>query len=187
MSTALTSGVLSGAIFDAVRRYASRRTRKWAEADAKDRGEFRGKGSYEETGRPDWYRVSLDLTDPLRLYSFETRHEYRTSFVFECDLGSVPDVVQGAGGGLLKLKPTDFWRSYGLHDDGYRLGGLFIRDPAKTEEWTFVRLDRVHVDVVLLWGLSAEGANNATLQAVYRAVRLGAAIPWRRHRADDPA
>ena len=184
--SSVQTAALAAELAALAKKYASKQFRKWASADAKDRGEFRGRGSYRKLPEKDMYRMTLDPDDPLRLFGYETGHEYRAPFSLDCDFGSIPESVRPVSAdGLLKLGPLDFWRSYGLHDAGYRDGGLFIRDPAGSLEWTFVALDRVHVDVVLLWGLTAEGANNATLQAVYRAVRLGAGIPWRRHRAGD--
>ena len=68
----------------------------------------------------------------------------------------------------------------------YDAGGVWVRDPAiPKSDWVFVPTERVFGDILLLWGLSAEGANNATMQAVYRAVRVGAGAAWKNHRSHD--
>lgn len=184
----------------AVAKYAKREIEKWAKADARDRGQWGGMATYRQLSAAekaaagydsgaDMYRVKLDLVNPLRLFSPETGHEYRTDFQFDCDFGSIPEPFQEVTlDGSLKLSPLDFKASYGIHDNGYDKGGLWVRDPAHPgSDWVFVAMTRVQIDVVLLWGLSAEDANNATLQAVYRAVRAGGGFAWRNHRKADQA
>ena len=172
--------------------------RRWAEKDARDLGEWRGRAEYrklkpgeaEKLGYPktsaDVYLVKSDEGDPLRFYSYRTKLEYRTRLILVTDFGSIPELAQLLGEPL-ELEPERFWRSYHWHDGTYADGGVWVRDPANPDSiWVFVPCTRVQCDVFLFWGLSAEGANNATLQAVYRAVRIGAGIPWRRHREHAP-
>ena len=179
----------------AVAKYAKQKLEKWAREDARDRGEWRGLATWRKLSvaenaaaghdpKAEMYRVRLDREDPLRLFSRETGHEYRTDFEFDCDFGSIPEPFQEVSfDGALKLDPLDFKASYGAHDNGYGKGGLWVRDPDRPgADWVFVAMPRVQIDVVLLWGLSAEDANNATLQAVYRAVRAGGGFVWRKHR-----
>ena len=173
---------------------------RWANADATDRGEWRGKAVCTkvhedyvhilgyEVGNRGIYDIRLDETDPMRFYSFETSHEYRMKPHLVCDLGSIPVLLQQFGGELLDLDPKTYWRSYGTHDSAYGDGGIWVRDPTNpASQWVFVPCERVFGDILLMWGLSAEGANNATLQAVYRAVRAGAFVAWRKHRKQDAA
>ena len=158
----------------------------WAKRDARDHGEWRGKALKVPLGNG-MYRIVSDPDDPLRFYSYRTKLEYRTVLDLECDLGSIPPFLRGVGGELLALEPEDFWRSYWLHDGLYKEAGIWVRDPANPKSiWIFVPAVRVHADVLMFWGISAEGANNATLQAVYRAVRAGAHIAWRNHRRERP-
>lgn len=194
MSTGLASYVAGF-----LARELAKRGKKWAVADAKGLGEWRGKadkiaitphqaallGYGKITGL---YRIVSDPADPLRFYSYRTKLEYRTAMDFVCDLGSIPPFLRGVGGELLDLQPEDFWRSYWLHDGAYDEEGVWVRDPANpASEWVFVDIPRVQADVLMYWGISAEGANNATLQAVYRAVRVGAGFSWRNHRRKDRA
>ena len=175
--------------------------RRWAERDARDLGEWRGKAEYrklspaeaEKLGYPktsaDVYLLTSDEKDPLRFFSYRTKLEYRTRLSLVTDFGSIPELAQLLGTPL-ELEPERFWRSYQWHDGTYEDGGVWVRDPSNPASiWVFVPCTRAQCDVFLFWGLSAEGANNATLQAVYRAVRIGAGIPWRRHRNSplDPA
>lgn len=175
-------------------KYAKREIEKWSREDARDRGEWRGKARYRKLDErekatagyaadAEMYRVTLDESDPLRLFSYETGHEYRPAMAFDCDFGSIPEPFQKVTlDGIVNFDPLAFKRSYGTHDSGYQSGGLWVRDANESPNWTFVKMPRVHVDVVLLWGLSSEDADNATLQMVYRAVRAGAGFAWRRHR-----
>ena len=184
---------------NAAAKYAKRELDKWAREDACDRGEWRGKAHFHKLdareldaagydASAEMYRVRLDDGDPLRFYSYETKHEYRPALAFDCDFGSIPEPFQEITlDGVLNLDPLAYKMSYGTHDSGYACGGLWVRDPADSHEWVFVKMPRVHVDVVLLWGLSAEGADNATLQMVYRAVRAGAGFAWKEHRKTDDA
>lgn len=188
---------IEAAVLGALGKYAADLGRKWAKADAKDLGEWRGSASFTKVGeekarffglpvgRTVFHDVSLPPADPLRLYSFITKHEYRGMLNLKAsDLGSIPPILRPIGGELLDLDPVAFKKSYHLHDSVYEEGGVWVRDPAIPEsDWVFVPCERVFADILLLWGLSAEGANNATLQAVYRAVRAGAGIPWKNHRS----
>lgn len=180
----------------AIGKYVAGLGKKWAHADAKDLGEWRGSASFTKVGeekvkffgipvgRTVFHDVDLPPDDPLRLYSFVTRHEYRGSLHLKAsDLGSIPPIAQPIGGQLLDLNPVAFKKSYHLHDSVYADGGVCVRDPAiQKSDWVFVECERVFGDILLLWGLSAEGANNATMQAVYRAVRAGAGTAWENHR-----
>ena len=191
MALAETAGAL---LTKEIAKYAKREIEKWAREDSRDRGEWRGKARYRKldereksvagySAGDEMYRVALDESDPLRLFSYETGHEYRPAMSFDCDFGSIPEPFQEVTlDGIVNLDPLAFRRSYCTHDSGYQSGGLWVRDPKESPEWTFVKMPRVHVDVVLLWGLSAEDADNATLQMVYRAVRAGAGFAWRKHR-----
>jgi hypothetical protein len=183
---------------DKLKDLVKRKVRKWAEADARDRGEWRGKATFKKVGEraardlgfplgvKEVYRVVLDPEDPLRFFSYETGHEYRASLEFVCNMGSIPRPLQPVSiGGILHLHPLDYWKSYSMHDDVYRTGGIYVRDPEKDMDWVFVLLERAMGDLLLYWGLGAEDANNATLQAVARAVRLGSWVPWKRHRKLD--
>lgn len=197
MAFAETVGAL---LAKAIARYAKEKIVKWAREDARDRGEWRGRATWRKLSAAEkaaaghdpnanMYRVKLDRIDPMRLYCPETGHEYRTDMEFDCDFGSIPEPFQEVSfDGSLKLDPLDFKASYGTHDNGYDKGGLWVRDPDRPgSDWVFVSMPRVQIDVVLLWGLSAEDANNATLQAVYRAVRAGGGFAWRKHRKADQA
>jgi hypothetical protein len=157
----------------------------WAKKNASDLGEWRGKAIKIPQGGG-LYRIVCDPEDPLRFYSYRTKLEYRTKMDFICDLGSIPPMLRGVGGELLALEPEDFWKSYWLHDGLYEEAGVWVRDPSNPDSiWVFVDSKRVHADILLYWCLSAEGANNATLKAVYEAVRVGAGIPWRNHRKHE--
>lgn len=170
--------------------------KRWGKADARDMAQWRGSATftqvdsekckilgipYAETG---FYDVELSESDPLRLYSNTTKHEYRTRMVLRhSDLGSIPPAFRKVGGEYLNFDPAAFKKTYGLHDGVYLDGGVWVRDPANPKsDWVFVECERVFSDILLLWGLSAEGANNVTLQAVYRSVRIGADKAWENHR-----
>jgi len=181
-----------------IARQAKKYTEKWAKADAKDLGEWRGSAAYLKTstrrerllglpvGSTDYYDVTLSLQDPQRFYSYVTKHEYRTAPILTCDLGSIHPVLRPFGGALLDLDPSDYKKSYHMHDGVYDEGGVWVRDPANPKsEWVFVPCERVFGDILLMWGMTAEGANNATLQAVYRTVRAAASTPWKKHRERD--
>lgn len=173
--------------------------KKWAKADAKDLGEWRGSASFVKVseeragffglpvGRTSYYNVSLPPDDPLRLYSYVTKHEYRGQLTLNAtDLGSIHPLLRPIGGELLDLDPVSFKKSYYLHDSVYDEGGIWVRDPANPKsDWVFVETERVFADILLLWGLSAEGANNLTMRAVYDFVRKFAGIPWNNHRRRD--
>ena len=181
----------------ALGKYAAGLGKKWAHADAKDLGEWRGSASFTKigeekakffgipVGRTVFHDVDLPPADPLRLYSFVTKHEYRGMLNLKAsDLGSIHPLLRPIGGELLDLDPVSFKKTYHLHDSVYDEGGVWVRDPANPKsDWVFVECERVFGDILLLWGLSAEGANNATLQAVYRAVRAGAGMAWENHRS----
>lgn len=183
----------------ALGKYVAGLGKKWAHADAKDLGEWRGSASFtkvgEETvkflglpaGRTSYFDISLPPADPLRLYSYVTKHEYRGALALKAsDLGSIHPLLRPIGGELLDLDPVAFKKSYHLHDSVYGEGGVWVRDPAiPGSDWVFVGCERVFGDILLMWGLTAEGANNATLQAVYRAVRAGAWIPWNNYRGQE--
>ena len=191
--TAIASKVLA-----LLAKEAKKRAARWVKADAEDLGEWRGKANFEAidevenklfgatVGKTKIYHVTLDPDDPLRFFCYRSRLEYRPSLDFVCDLGSIHPLLRPVGGELLSLEPDDFRNSFLWHDDCYDKEGTWVRDPeAKDHSWTFVKLTRPQSDICMMWGLTAEGANNATLQAIYRAVRLGAGIPWKRHRKRD--
>lgn len=183
----------------AIGKYVAGLGKKWAHADAKDLGEWRGSASFTKVGeekvkffgipvgRTVFHDVSLPPADPLRLYSYVTKHEYRGMLNLKAsDLGSIHPILRPIGGELLDLDPVAFKKSYHLHDSVYEEGGVWVRDPANPKsDWVFVECERVFGDILLLWGLSAEAANNATMQAVYRAVRAAAGKAWENHREKD--
>ena len=177
---------------------AKERAARWARADANDKGEWRGTADFQKigserrkllgipVGKTDIHHVVSSHRDPLRLYSYISRLEYRTAMDLVCDLGSIHPLLQPIGGELLELDPYAFKNSYWLHDGTHKEGGVWVRDPFNVDSaWVFVKFDRVNSDILLNWGLSAEGANNATLAAVYRAVRAGGFVPWNNHRKLD--
>jgi hypothetical protein len=179
----------------ALGKYVAGLGKKWAKANARDLGEWRGSAAFTKVsdqvvrlfgltvGRTSFYNVSLPPDDPLRLYSFVTKHEYRGRLILnESDLGSIHPILRPIGGEMLDLDPAAFKKTYHLHDSVYDEGGVWVRDPAiPKSDWVFVECERVFGDILMLWGLSAEGANNATLQAVYRAVRVAAGKAWENH------
>jgi hypothetical protein len=128
----------------ALGKYVAGLGKKWAKANARDLGEWRGSAAFT--------KVSDQV---VRLFGLKE---------------------------MLDLDPAAFKKTYHLHDSVYDEGGVWVRDPAiPKSDWVFVECERVFGDILMLWGLSAEGANNATLQAVYRAVRVAAGKAWENH------
>ena len=190
---------IEAAALAALGKYVAGLGKKWANADARDLGEWRGSASFKKVGdasnkflgipvgRTVFHDVCLPPDDPLRLYSYVTKHEYRGKLILKAsDLGSIHPIFRHIGGDTLDLDPQAFPKSYHLHDSVFDDGGVWVRDPEQAKsDWVFVETERVFADILLLWGLSAEGANNATMQAVYRAVRVGAGAAWKNHRSHD--
>ena len=190
---------IEAAVIGALGKYAADLGKKWAKADAKDLGEWLGSASFTKigeeavkflglpAGRTSYFDISLPPADPLRLYSHITKHEYRGALTLKAsDLGSIHPLLRPIGGELLDLDPVAFKKTYHLHDSVYDEGGVWVRDPAiPKSDWVFVECERVFGDILLLWGLSAEGANNATMRTVYAGVREFAGIPWKNHRQLD--
>ena len=136
------------------------------------------------------YRIDLDRADPLRFVHADSGIQYRPEMNFACDLGSIPWFLQSVkkvSSMSLRLQPDQFPKSYILHDSACLKASVSVRH-RDGDEWTRIPLKRVEADVLLYWGLSAEGcrgheATRLECQAIYRAARSPAgAYAWRKRR-----
>lgn len=184
-----------------LRKEALKIAKKVAYSDQPDVGEWRGTYKVREIGSADErilgvktpartkiYRVDLDPKDPLRFFHKESGVEWKpVQTAFALDFGSIPWMVQGSHlDGHLRLNPTDFREHYLGHDAAYLAGAFDVRKSGSAK-WTTIKLCRREADILLYWFLSARclngaAANRLEAQTIYRAVRLGAGIPWKRHR-----
>lgn len=137
------------------------------------------------------YRVDLDPDDPLRFFHTDSGIEWKpTPLSFALDFGSIPWMVRGEHlDGHLRLTPINFREPYLGHDAAYLTGTFDVRKEG-VSKWATIGLTRMQADALLFWFLSARckngaQANRLECQAIYRAVRFGAEIPWKRHRARD--
>ena len=158
--------------------------------DQPDDGQWRGKYALtpvEKVNGTQVYLFETDKADPLRLFTHGI--EYKVYDSFYTDLGSVPKLAQKIP--RLHLKPDDFQRSYLLHDATYYKAKFWIRKPEATSLLTEVAATRKDADLLLFIGLSCDARGDGTkpswadCHAIFEAVRLGAGLPWRRHRARE--
>ena len=168
--------------------------RKWAASDARDLADWRGKYSMREATAAEkearglhrkarLYYFELDRDDPLRIYNRASGIEYRPAWSFFADGGSIPGLAKLLEAvAPLDLDPLDFIKSYLVHDSDYLFGCCWIRKPDLSPDWVEVPLTQVQADIKLFWGLSAESANKATQQTVYRSVRTFGRGAWKKHR-----
>ena len=81
-------------------------------------------------------------------------------------------------------------RSYSLHDAAYKSACVLVRDPAKSQAWTRIPVNRADADMLLFLGLtcdetpSGENASIADCAAIYRSVQAFAGGAWDKHRSD---
>lgn len=143
-------------------------------------GEWRGKLAFDMDGGI--YHVRQVADDPLRMFVSDLGFEYSFRGGFDSDGGSIPKILQDLP--RLRLKPDSFLRSYFLHDYCYALAGCWCRRPDAIA-WSSLPLTRAMSDCLLYVGLTSEGATIAEARAIYRAVRIGGSVAWRKHRRAD--
>jgi len=149
------------------------------------KGYWRGHCSIEKTA--DGWIVTNDTADPCRLYVPALGLDYAFGVdgkPFATDLGSIPEILQGAK--YLHLKPDDYPKTYTTHDWGYKFEGIYVSHP-DANDWHFVRVDRREADIIMYIGLCSEGATLADSQAIYRGVRMFGNSAWQSHRREDAA
>lgn len=189
-------------------RIAMKYARQWAMKEARVRGVWLGKLAQETTAEPvaaaqAGYRSSTpvrlvigDAVDPLR-WKHEGGTEYRMDDPLITDGGSTPKLARDACKNWADLDPFGgFRREFYFHDAAYRSAGCWVRlptvlakehglDVAKGKvltDWLWMPLSRAMADLLLFQQLPSSGGRNGEVQAIYRAVRLGAARAWRNHR-----
>ena len=102
-----------------------------------------------------------------------------------CDLGSIPWIFQDAK--FAHLNSEHFATQYYFHDLSYWAAQIMVRKTG-TDRWSVMDLERREADVLLYQMLSCKcpkrglQATRAEAQAIYRAVRVGAAQAWAWHR-----
>ena len=143
-------------------------------------GTWRGRLAFDLDGGI--YHVRQVADDPLRLVVPALGFEYSFRGGFDSDGGSIPKILQGIP--RLRLKPASFLRSYFMHDYCYAAAGCWCRRP-DAHAWSSLPLTRAMADCLLYAGLTAEGATLAEARAIYRAVRIGGSVAWRKHRRAD--
>lgn len=143
-------------------------------------GEWRGRLAFDLDG--DGYHVRQSADEPLRLFVPDLGFEYSFRGGFDSDGGSIPKILQDIP--RLRLKPDSFLRSYFLHDYCYAVAVCWCRRP-DAHVWSSFPLTRAMADCLLYVGLTAEGATLAEARAIYRAVRIGGSVAWRKHRRVD--
>jgi len=134
-------------------------------------------------GRPSYVRylkafskaIYPFINDPDNPFTF-TRPDglmIRPLATMETDMGTVPRSVR------VLISKDRYLDSYIIHDSGYMQGGFSVsRDCGKT--WGVIRVSRKIVDQQLRDCIRAQGANRATRNAVYFAVRSAGGGIWKR-------
>lgn len=143
-------------------------------------GEWMGDLRFERDG--EIWHVQQPAEYPCRLWIPQVGFEYAWKGGFDSDGGSIPAIFQTIK--QLRLRPDAFLRSYFLHDYCYAAAVCWCRRP-DARAWSRLALTRAIADCLLYVGLTAEGATLAEARAIYRAVRIGGSVAWRKHRRAD--
>jgi hypothetical protein len=182
--------------------------RKWAHKTARVRGEWLGRWkSVTPADAVAAAQAGYKADTPTRLIVNDSRdprrwrHESGTEYMPDTpgitDGGSTPVLARDAVKKWADLEPFGkFADAFYFHDAAYRDAGCWVRLPkaeaakhglsvpkgSDLSAWAWMPLTRAMADTLLFQQMPSLGGRNGEVQAIFRAVRVGAARPWRNHR-----
>lgn len=199
---------IAAAVAKVLAKVAWRLVRMWAQKKARIRGEWLGRWkSVTPADAVAAAQAGYNADTPTRLIVNDRRdprrwrHESGTEYMPDTpgitDGGSTPALARDAVKKWADLEPFGkFADAYFFHDAVYRDAGCWVRLPkaeaakhglsvpkgSDLSAWTWMPLTRAMADTLLFQQMPSCGGRNGEVQAIFRAVRVGAARAWRNHR-----